>query len=87
MGYKLVVLISGVIFFSSVQPAPVSKEDAARPQDKTAKDEIQVTLNAYSKSNASYSTFEVIMEEIAARKAAERSEHESSSGHTINKRY
>ncbi len=84
MGYKLAVIVSGLIFLSSVQPAPVSEED---PQDKTEKEEIQVTLNAYSKSNASYSTFEVIMEEIAARKAAEMSGNESESEHTINKRY
>ena len=78
MDNKPIIFIFGLVFLSSVQPAPSLIEE--QPKNKIEENEIDDTNNAFSKSNASYSTFEEIMEEIAARKAAEMNKH------VINKR-
>ena len=80
---ELAVYIIGVISISAVLPAPVSEEvvDALSP----AKTGGHAILNAYSKSNDTESTYEEIMEEIAARKA-EQSGAQTEDAHTIKKR-
>ena len=81
MNYKPAALIFGVICLSAVEMAPVS--DA--PTEMTEEGKAPPTIHAYSESNATESTFEEIMEEIAARKV-EQSGAKAEGGHTINKR-
>lgn len=59
-----------------VQASPLPQEKAEAP----------VILHAYTESNESYSTFEEIMEEIAARKV-HQGETQNEDMHTINKRW
>ena len=86
MGYKLAAFIFGMICLSAVQPAPVLEEvGAPSPTEKTEEEKASAILHAYSKSNDTESTYEEIMEEIAARKA-EQSGANAEAAHTITKR-